>query len=679
MTESFDVGIDVGGTHVDVVVAGSETPLESYKSTTEPNEPTAGIIAGLHEVAADKDLELREFVGRVDSLVYATTVSTNALIEGEEATTGLVTTRGFRDVLELVRGHGSARDVTANATGSPLPRFLRREVTERITDDGTVKKPLDGDEFVATAEQLLDDGAEAIAVAFLHSHVNDEHEERARALANESDCDHWSFSASVHNEIRLYERATAAVVDASLKPIFRDAIDAFCERLDRLGFEGSLFVMQGNGGTASRSAVEDRPILSVNSGPASGAYTTGTVFGETDGSLLSLDVGGTSTDICVVRDGRPAYSTEVRVGNRLVPIPIVDVETIGSGGGSIAYVDDRGTISVGPESVGADPGPACYDRGNVRPTVTDACLVLGYLERSHHPEDGRRLNVELARDALRTEIADPLGIDVIEAASGVLRIVCTGIANVARRTLIGRGLDPHDASIVAYGGAGPILAPFVARELNSDVIVPRLAGTFSAFGLLHTDVRFVESESLSARPLSGVDDGRIADQFDALEDRIRSKHGISDSTEYATSPVLKTRYAGQFHELTVELPADGIDRESIRNAHHEQHRSTYAYAYEDSEIELLGSRLTLTVETDIRGSGDGDTERMTDSVSGSTEVRFPESDETFTIPRYDGRSPLVGRASGPGLVTLEGSVILVPPDFEIRNETGNAYELTFTE
>ncbi|MDY6780517.1 MAG: hydantoinase/oxoprolinase family protein, partial [Halobacteria archaeon] len=482
------IGVDVGGTFTDVMVVeeGDEgSSLRVFKTPSTPQNPEEGVVEGLKQVGEETGTSLDS----VGYLSHGTTVATNAVLERDWSETALVTTRGFRDVLEIARQtREDLYDLQTEKTHPVVERDLRYEVSERVDEDGEVVEPVDEDEVREVAEELKEKDIESVAVSFLFSFENPEHEERvAEILRDEGVESNISLSSEVLPEIREYERTLVTSLNAVLKPVMSRYIRGLEEDNRGLGVPAELNVMQSSGGVFSAEDAREKPVNTLLSGPAAGVKGASYVAGLRDeNDIITLDMGGTSCDVSVVTDSEPVVSSEVEVGGYDVGVRSVDVHTVGAGGGSVAWVDEGGALRVGPRSAGARPGPVCYGRGGEEVTTTDAHYVLGRLEPDFLDDPEPRSEVI---EVLRDEIAEPLGMEVEEAAEGVLDVANARMARALRVVSVERGYDPRDFSLVAFGGAGPLHASSLASELDIPrVVVPRAAGVLSALGLLTSDV-----------------------------------------------------------------------------------------------------------------------------------------------------------------------------------------------
>src|SRR5215468_10995683 len=485
------VGIDTGGTFTDFVLLEEGTGrVLTAKCASTPKDPADAFITGLAEALARHGIAPADLTG----IYHGTTVATNAILEGKAARTGLITTAGFRDVIEIrrhVRGPGQIYDLAFRPPEPLVPRPLRLEVRERIDARGQVLVPLDPAEVRDRVRQLIDDGVRAIAVIFLHAYANGAHEAAVKALVTRDfpRCS-VSISSEISPELREYERASTTVVNASLQPVVADYVAALDQRVRARGIRAPLRLMQSNGGVMPAERAASRPVHLVVSGPVGGVVGGMAVARAAGfGRAITLDVGGTSCDICLV-EGAPRLVSQKEVAGNPIRVPMFDVHVIGAGGGSQAWLDDGGALRVGPRSAGAEPGPACYARGGTEPTVTDANLVLGRLDPEYFLGGAMPLDVASARRAIEAQVARPLGLSVEAAAAGILRVVNATMAENIKVVSVKRGFDPRNFALVAFGGAGPTHAGALMGELMVPaVLVPHEPGTLSALGLLTTDVR----------------------------------------------------------------------------------------------------------------------------------------------------------------------------------------------
>jgi N-methylhydantoinase A len=674
MVTDVRVGVDVGGTFTDVVVA-AESGLTMLKVPSTPESPDRGVLDGLDAATDRADFAPAD----ADFFGHGTTVATNALLEREWAETALVTTGGFRDAVEIGRQtRPSLYDLRAEKPDPIVERDRRFEVPERLDRRGDVVEPFDEDAARAVARSIADAGVESVAVAFLFAFENDAHERRMREALHEEgvDCE-VSLSSDVLPEIREYERTLATSINAALKPVMNRYLGRLEAGVEDAGVPAAVKVMQSNGGMASASATRERPVNTLLSGPAAGVRGAAHVAGESGvDDVLTMDMGGTSCDVSLVQDGDPVVTTEGQVGDYPVTVPMVDVHTIGAGGGSIAWVDEGGSLRVGPRSAGAEPGPICYGRGGTEPTVTDAHLLLGRIDPASFFEGSA--DEATVREAVRERVADPLDLSVAAAAQGIVDVANANMERALRVVSVERGHDPRDFSLVAYGGAGPLHAAELAAELDVPrVVVPRSAGVLSALGLLISDAAYEEGVS-AVRPWAEVDPANLTERFEAMEaegrERLESEGYGPERRQFERAVDL--RYRGQSFDLRVSLPAGRLDAESLRAAadrFHDRHERRYGHASPDEPVELV------TIRVRSRGVVDPPTLSMADgeTVDGEATPRTTRpatfGGETGETPVYD-RETLGPGADVDGPAVIEGveSTAVVPPGADAHvDDLGN--------
>ncbi len=589
------VGVDVGGTFTDLVLLdpGSETePVRIAKVPTTPDNQALGVLAALSTAGADP--------ASIATIVHGTTTTTNALLERKIARTGLITTAGFRDVLELGR---RTRPRPYGMTGRFEPlisRELRLEVRERIDYAGRVLVPLDEGEVAAAARRLLAAGCEAVLVHFLHAYANPEHELRAgEILRGLWPNPYVTLGHRVVSEYREFERGTAAAVNACVQPVLHRYVERLAGELAERGFRSDLLVMQGNGGTVSARIVAEEAAKTVMSGPASGVMAAA-YLGARAGfpNLITYDMGGTSTDVALVRDGLPSVTDELELEYAMpIHVPMVDVHTIGAGGGSLARVDEAGLLRVGPESAGAVPGPICYGRGGTRPTITDANLLLGRLDPARLLAVESPVTPAALEHAIAGTIGRPLGLAPDAAAAAIRRVANDRMAGAIRMVSLARGHDPRDYALFAFGGAGPLHAVALARELGiPTVIIPARPGITNAIGCAVADLRQDFTRTLN-RPLEAVTaaelEAVLADQ-EAQGRQTLDRQGVSIDEVIALRSA-DIQFRGQTHLLNVKLAGGGLDPASLRAA--------FERAYHDRfgiELPEIGAVL-VNLKTSIIG------------------------------------------------------------------------------
>ena len=647
------VGIDVGGTFTDLVAWDTARGrMTSLKVPTTPRRPTQGVLDGLAVVARD--------AGDPASLAHGTTMVTNAIVERRGAVVGLVTTRGFRDVLEIARmnrRHLYRIDVPPRP--EPLvPRRLCLEITERVGPDGAVDTPLATGEIPGLVEALTRAGVEAVAVCLLHGYANPAHE-RALRDALEPHFASVSIGSEVNAEFREYERTCTTVLNASVTPLAARYLDDLEAALRERHGDLRLHLLQSNGGMMSVEAARRRPLSMAASGPAAGVAAASDLARRLGlRRALAFDMGGTTTDVCLIADGRAETSAQRKLGDYPLRLPMVAVESIGAGGGSLAWIDGAGALKVGPRSAGALPGPACYGLGGDEPTVTDANLLLGYLNPQRIYGGSIRLDAKRAADVV-DRLATRLGLGRVEMAHGLVEVANANMQRALRLVSVQRGYDLREFTLIAYGGAGPIHAGRLAAELGIPrVVVPAHSGAFSALGCLVSDLRYDAVQTYRA----GLDDWnlpRLTERFRELEMRcvqpLRAEgHEAHDIQVLRT---LDLRYRGQNYEI--EIPLGDGDPRTLRAAFEARHRQLYGYATGEG-VECVNLRLVALVP---RAGGElpphvplGDP-----TPAGRLRAFFPETGPV-DIPRYE-RGALTERTplDGPALVEDEWSTTVVDP------------------
>ncbi len=601
--QPFSIGIDVGGTFTDfVVVEGGSTP-RYFKTASTPDAPSDAVMDGLRDIAGSYGLPITELLAQTRLFIHGTTVATNTLLERKGARVGLITTEGFRDLLELREGLKEDRYNLRMTPMEPLvPRALRRTLAERVRADGAVETHVDGEALDEILDVLVQAGVESVAVCLIFSYLNPAHERLVGERIRKRHPDlYLSLSSGILPQIKEYDRLSTTAVNAYVGPVYARYLRRMQEETSGLGLGNEILTMTSNGGVTPLDAAARQAVQAILSGPAggvSGAVAYGRLIGEAN--LIGFDMGGTSTDISVIEGGDPQVSGEHYEGGWKIAVPMIDLHTLGAGGGSIARVDDGGTLHVGPQSAGADPGPACYGQGGGRPTVTDANLVLGYLDPGNFLGGRTRLHPDRSHEALEAHVAKPLGLTVEEAAHGVLDVVTTAMAEGIRLLTVRRGGDPRNFSMLAFGGAAGLHVGKVARKTGIGTVhLPSAAPVLSAYGMLASDLRYDYAQSFTAS-LDVVD----LDEVRRLTDRMAEqgtaqlrKQGLAgdDITTLFTADM---RYLDQIYEVNVSIPdLDQVD-DAIRRTwaalFHERYQVLYSYHQLDQEVRLVTLRATVT-------------------------------------------------------------------------------------
>jgi N-methylhydantoinase A len=652
---TYRLGIDIGGTFTDAALVHEGTgATQIIKVPSTPTDPANGFLT-----AATRALSLCGHTGEVIRLlVHATTVATNALIEGKTARLGMITTHGFRDLLEIGRQIRS-RLYDVHLTKSP-PLVSRRwsfGVCERLDASGQVLTPLDEDEVRHVARQLKQGGVEAVVCCLLHSYRNPLHEQRVAALVREEYPEAFlSVSADVCPEFREYLRASTTAVNAAVMPLVSRYLTALAARLHTLGITAPFYVMQSSGGVMSWQTAQQKPVFMIESGPAAGVIAAGAVA-ERHGyrQVISFDMGGTTAKVGLIQDGQPRLSTEFEVGGQAItplgegrgsgyPVrtPVIDLIEVGAGGGSEAWIDAGGALRVGPQSAGASPGPVCYGQGGTVPTITDANLLLGRLNPAFFLGGEIALDIHASHQAILRQCAQPLGMEPLQAANGIIEIANAHMMGAMRLMSIQRGYDPRDFVLVAFGGAGPLHANALARELDiPTVLIPPSPGIASALGLLLTDIKH-EFVATRQQLLSDLDPAALEALFaDFVRqgERLLAGEGVEEARRRLLRSV-DLRYQGQSHELSVSVPSGPLTLQHLQSLHeqfHQTHARAYGYTAPEDPVELVNVRLTALgispkPQLKVLAQGSGDVRA---ALKGQRQVWFTETSGFVSCPILD--------------------------------------------
>ncbi|HEV8440355.1 MAG TPA: hydantoinase/oxoprolinase family protein [Methylomirabilota bacterium] len=595
----FRIGIDVGGTFTDLVGVDDGGRVALAKSASTPSDPSLGVMEGLDLLGTELGLDRRTLLERTDLIVHGTTVATNALLERKGARVGMLTTEGHRDIIEMREGLKDDRYNLRMPPPLPLvPRARRIGVTERIRFDGAVATPLSARSVERGIRALAKSTVDAVAVCYLHAYRDPRHEEATRRMLQRLvPRVYVSLSSEVLPQIKEYERFCTTVVNAYVGPTLARYLSSLAQRLAAAGYTGDVLIMQSHGGVATIGDSVRLAAGAVLSGPAggiAGCRHAARLLGE--GNLISFDMGGTSTDIALLEDGSPHLTGDKSVAGSKVALPSIDIHTLGAGGGSIARADAGGILHVGPESAGAEPGPACYGRGGVAATVTDANVVLGLLDPGNFLGGRMRLRADAARGAVE-RLAAALGIPLMAAAEGIHRVVNTNMAEGIRLVSVRRGADPRRFALLSFGGAAGLHITEVARMLEiSRVVVPRVASVLSAWGMLATDLRyeFVRTHVGEAREIGAV---RLRRLFAGMEAEGRRRLGKAFPGAVDVRRSVDMRYGEQTFEIQVSL--EGIDTEAedlmaaVVERFHRRHEELYTYSAPGQDVVLVNARLAV--------------------------------------------------------------------------------------
>jgi len=681
----YKLGIDVGGTFTDFLLVDEHGDHYIFKSLSSPKSPSIGVAKGLSDIAGFTNMSLEDFLNKVEIIVHGTTITTNAVLTRSGAKTAFITTAGFRDILNMRRG---LRDRQYDSRYNPPEPFVKRRdcytVEERIDCEGNVLKPLNEEMAKSVIDAIKQNDYEAIGVSTLFSFMNPENERRLGEMLHEAFPDKYiSLSSEILPQLRVYERNSTVALNAYVGPILSRYLERVEKNLFEGTFEGTLLIMQSNGGVMSPEMGARFAVNTLLSGPAGGPVN-GLFVGEIHGldNLITVDMGGTSFDVCLINNRQPAVTTEGEIGGYRVALPMLYIETIGAGGGSIASVDAAGMLQVGPQSAGADPGPACYGKGGKEPTVTDVDLILGYLDPDYFHGGAMKLDKVAAASAIQEKVAEKLGMSVNEAAAGIYRMININMALGVNLVSVAKGHNPRDFALVVAGGAGPIHAAMIARDQDIPlIIVPRGSSVFCASGMLMSDLKHdyvhtytVEIDKLDRDRANGICEELLDEAKSALK-----KEGILEERIEAVFTV-DIRYLGQFNEVNIRLPmsqAGEVRDEDIKyliELFHRTHDTLYGYSMPGAELELINIRLQAVGETEkprFKPTPRQDQD-ASKALKNNRQVFFEE--DFINTPVYDGLVLRHGNmVFGPAIVEEPTTTIVVPPDFDLICDSYDNY------
>ena len=683
MAKRIKLGIDVGGTFTDFVLLDEEkSAFQVGKILTTPQDPSIGVIEGTKRLLDKVGVPFSE----VGNTVHGTTLVTNTIIERKGARTGLITTEGWRDTLEIGRDiRYDLYDLFIERPEPLVPRYLRKEVKERLDKDGMVLVELNKDQVRQAANELSQEGVVAVGVCLFHSYRNPAHEQAIKEILDkEYPQFHVTLSSDVAPEIREYERTSTTVANAYVQPLMKKYLASLERQLGDLGLEGHLYIMLSSGGITTVSVSERFPIRLIESGPAGGAIAAsfyGAMVGTQD--VISFDMGGTTAKMCLITKGEPSHANEFEAARvrrfkkgsgMILKVPVIEMIEIGAGGGSIAHIDTMGLLKVGPESAGADPGPACYGQGGTEPTVTDADLALGYLNENYFLGGEMTLDRGAAEKAITERVAKPLGMDLLQAAEGIFDVVNENMASATRIYAAEKGHDPRSYSLLAFGGAGPVHAYALARLLKINrLICPLAAGTTSALGFLVAPMSLDFVRSYVSR-LDNIDWKHLDSLFGEMEQTGRemlAEAGVAeDEMRFVRSAEM--RYVGQGYEISVPIPGGNMDPaslEEIKRGFYSRYEKLYDRYLTDVPIEALTWRLVASgpaPKVDLRVS-DGQTGQHRDEIKGEREAYFSEAKGFLKCKVYDRYNLQPGAEfSGPAIVEERESTTIVGPSAKVR-------------
>ena len=666
------IGVDIGGTFTDFIVydeSGNKVIID--KIPTTPQSPEKAVVEVIKRNLSQKELE------KIDFFLHGTTVGLNSLLERKGSKVGLLCTKGFRDILEIRRGD---RDEMYNLFWQPapplVPRFLRLEIEERLFANGNVHKKINTEQVKDACNKFIKEKVDSVAIAFINSYTNKDHEILASKILIESGFKgQISLSSMVSGEYREYERTTTTVIDAFVKTRMSNYLNSLKKNLNELGYKGTFLVTRSGSGSMTFDEAEDRPFETIMSGPVAGAEGAGELSRKLNNTnMVTADVGGTSFDTCLIINGRPQIQFEGKILGLPVQSPWVDVRSIGAGGGSIAYLDEGGLIRSGPQSAGAVPGPACYDKGGIQPTTTDAAFYLGMLGEGKLAS-GLQLNKSLAEQALNS-VGSQIGMSAFDAAKGILKIGSANMADAIREITIEQGIDPRELKLLAFGGAGPLMSNLIANELDiKEIIVPPYSGNFSAWGLLGADLLQMNARTKILR----LSDEAISECNDILKElfkELEQRQKIDFSTSSQIKEIaLDMRWMGQEHTITLKLEdeKDGnisMDTETLKNKFMEEYQKTFGSKL-DTIIEIVSTRASLRVQLP-RKSESGKIDEVGIEVSNSQIECYSFTEDKKIQFDLVARSKIDSKVSGPLIIIESTAITYVDINYDVdKDSNGN--------
>jgi N-methylhydantoinase A len=691
MRTRFRLGIDAGGTFTDFVIANRATgEVKLFKTLSSHADPTKAIADGLQLIAEDFGVPAAAIVADCDLCINGTTVGLNALITHRGGKTGLICTAGHEDSIEIRNGHkedGFRYDPQYPAANMLVPRYLRKGVRERVLSDGSVRTPMQDEDVRAACALFAAEGVESVAISFVWSVLNPAHEHRAAAIVREMLPQAiLTVGSELYPQIREYTRTSTAVVNAYLAPVMRKYVTAVDSYFKSLGAVEPVRYFQSNGGLANGQAMTDRSVYAINSGPASapqaGLYVCAPFKQK---NVITVDMGGTSFDITLTKGGQTNLNKNIDFLRYRIGVPMIQVETLGAGGGSIGWIDSLGILQVGPQSAGSEPGPACYGRGGTAPTTSDANLVLGYLNPEGLLGGKLPLDIAAARRAIET-VAKPLGMAVERAAYGMFTIVNNNMVNGIRRVSVERGYDPRDFVLVGAGGATAAHITALAREMGIDtIILPKLASGLCAFGQIISDVKY---NYMATAPLR-LDNAAAYRHIDGLFKRLE-KQGVKrlegdgfGRDRIAIRRSLDMRYVGQVHECTVDIETFDIGAATIgqvKDAFHRRHEELYTYSEPHNAVEVVNIESTLYGRIDKpKAPKLGRQGPAAGALKGHRKAIFQASGKATRTPIYDGARLGAGATlTGPAVIEEVTTTIVIEPGWKARLDASGSYVITRT-
>ena len=690
----YKIGIDVGGTFTDLVYIGEEGLINVVKTPTTPENQAKGVLLGIERIASRENISIEDLLKETDLIIHGTTVVTNTMLEFNGAKTGLIATRGFRDDIEIRRGYKER--IFNPRYPAPVPIAQRRHrltVNERIDRDGKVLVPLEDSEVFDIVCRLKAAGIESIGVCLFFGFLNPLHEKRvAEIIRQEHPHAFISLSHEVLPQIRESERVSTTLVNAYTGPKLKKYLERLESELDSMGFKKEFFIMLSSGGIMHAAYAGKYAVYSLLSGPAGGVVACSQLIGELleEPNLITVDMGGTSYDVSLIRGGKPTATTDYWFSRYRVAVPMLDIHTIGTGGGSIAWVDSGGALQVGPQSAGAEPGPVCYGRGGEAPTVTDANLLLGYLDPEYFLGGEMKLDKRMAERAIEERVAKPLGLDITQAALGIFRIVNNNMSNGIRVVSVQKGYDPRDFVLVAFGGNGPIHAGIQARDLGiKKVIVPRIATAFSARGMLNSNMVINKIRTYIGRS-DNYDLDSVNSLFSSMQKEVENELPTSGERasgvmgNFENNYYIDMHYKGETHELTVPMSSeDGNVRDAdivkAVKGFHLAHETLHTFSNPDDPAHFMNLRLETVIYTKnppihrLKFQG----EDPSAALRTKRNVYFEEEGGFIKTPIFDGSLICCGNLlTGPCVIEEPATTIVIYPGQVGRLTELDNYEIS---
>lgn len=691
MNNEFRLGVDAGGTFTDFVLAEKSGNIHLFKAPSTPEDGTKAIANGLQQISEKFNKPIEEIISECDLCINGTTVALNALIQMKGVKVGLLATKGHEDSIEIRLGHkedGSRYDANFPPAPQIAPRDLRFGIKGRVLSDGTELEPLNEEDILKAIDVFKAENVEAVAISFVWSIKNPKHEQRAKELIKQHLPDVFVCCGSeVYPQIKEYTRTSTTLVNAYLSPVMASYVHKIDDYFKQLGASHPVRYFQSNGGLAVGSIMKNRAVNAINSGPAS-APQAGLYIAEPFGidNVITVDMGGTSFDITMAKSGQTSLNQDIDFLRHRIGVPMIHVETLGAGGGSIAHINSFGMLEVGPQSAGATPGPACYGKGGEYPTVTDANLALGYLTPNAVLGNSVTLDKDKAIAAIDKYVAKPLNIDIAHASYGISTIVNQNMANGIRRITIEKGYDPRDFALICAGGAAGMHIIPLAEEMGiKTVLVPKMASCLCAFGQIISDVKYNYLATQTMMMHKDADLSNLNETLDRLEEEGRAKLKQDAFSEKDVS-VIRTaemRYVGQVHECGIVIPNGTLTPESlaiILQTFHARHHELYTYSEPGSPVELVNVGVTVVGAVSKPNLPTIDDKLSSDSSVakiGERDMIFDQSYQWIKAPIYDGT--LLGAESvvqGPALIEEPTTTIVITPNWQATLDKLGTYKLT---